>query len=337
ANKAVEQLRSDISQNYDHLVMARVNEKPKAEELLAIYQSIAPEFNPIVVHSGLTSSENNQKLEELKTRHSRIVICVDMLGEGYDLPNLKIAALHDQHKSLAITLQFIGRFTRSSSNTPIGDASAIANIADVDIQGGLQKLYAQDANWDLILKRLSEERINNEIKLQDVIDSLRGNGGLDKQISLWNLRPSYSAMLFKTECQEWGISSLESLNLRFAQTWHAISNEDKILIILGVRNTPVNWGKFEDIDDTNHYIFILNWDEEREAVFVYSNDHDAFKTEDIAKVICGENTIQITGETIFKVLDNVQLPLVKNLGSSQVGAISFTQFFGPNVTDGLSQ
>ncbi|MFX5768976.1 hypothetical protein ABTD97_20320, partial [Acinetobacter baumannii] len=84
-------------------------------------------------------------------------------------------------------------------------------------------------------------------------------------------------------------------------------------------------------------IFILNWDEEREAVFVYSNDHDAFKTEDIAKVICGENTIQITGETIFKVLDNVQLPLVKNLGSSQVGAISFTQFFGPNVTDGLSQ
>jgi hypothetical protein len=144
-------------------------------------------------------------------------------------------------------------------------------------------------------------------------------------------------MLFKTECQEWGISSLENLNLRFAQTWHAISNEDKILIILGVRNTPVNWGKFEDIDDTNHYIFILNWDEEREAVFVYSNDHDAFKTEDIAKVICGENTIQITGETIFKVLDNVQLPLVKNLGSSQVGAISFTQFFGPNVTDGLSQ
>lgn len=337
ANKAVEQLKFDISQNYDHLVMARVNAKPKAEELLTIYQTIAPEFNPIVVHSDLTSLQNNQSLEQLKTRHSRIVICVDMLGEGYDLPNLKIAALHDQHKSLAITLQFIGRFTRSSSNTPIGDASAIANIADVEIQGGLQKLYAQDANWDLILKRLSEERIDNEIKLQDVIDSLRGNGTLDKQISLWNLRPSYSAMLFKTDCQEWNTGSLENLKLRFAQTWHAISSEEKILIILGVKNTPVKWGKFEDIDDTNHYIFILNWDEEREAVFVYSNDHDAFKTEDIVKIICGENTIHITGETTFKVLDNVQLPLVKNLGSSQVGAISFTQFFGPNVTDGLSQ
>jgi superfamily II DNA or RNA helicase len=51
-----------------------------------------------------------------------------MLGEGYDLPNLKIAALHDQHKSLAITLQFIGRFTRSSSNTPIGDAQQLQTL-----------------------------------------------------------------------------------------------------------------------------------------------------------------------------------------------------------------
>ena len=36
------------------------------------------------------------------------VIAVDMLGEGFDLPNLKVAALHHPHKSLAVTLQFMG-------------------------------------------------------------------------------------------------------------------------------------------------------------------------------------------------------------------------------------
>lgn len=337
ANKAVEILRLDISRNYDHLVMARVNDKSRAEELVHIYESIAPEFSPILVHSGLSSSQNSQKLEQLETRRSRIVICVDMLGEGYDLPNLKIAAIHDQHKSLAITLQFIGRFTRTASNTQIGNASAIANIADIEIQGGLQKLYAQDADWDMIIKRLSEERILNEIKLQDVINSLRGNGALDKQISLWNLRPSCSAMIFTTDCNEWNTDILIDYKLNFTQTWHAISDKEKILIILGVKNTPVNWGKFEDIDDTNHYIFIMNWDNSRNAIFVYSNDHVAFKTEELVQSLCGINTLQVTGQSIFKVLDNVQLPLVKNLGSSQVGAISFTQFFGPNVTDGLSQ
>ena len=35
-----------------------------------------------------------------------------MLGEGFDLPALKVAVVHDPQKSLAVTLQFIGRFTR---------------------------------------------------------------------------------------------------------------------------------------------------------------------------------------------------------------------------------
>ncbi|MFO6295853.1 helicase-related protein, partial [Pseudomonas aeruginosa] len=57
-------------------------------------------------------TEIKKRLNKLLSRQSRIVICVDMLAEGYDLPNLKIAALHDHHKSLAVTLQFIGRITR---------------------------------------------------------------------------------------------------------------------------------------------------------------------------------------------------------------------------------
>ncbi|WP_235819678.1 hypothetical protein [Caldifermentibacillus hisashii] len=36
-----------------------------------------------------------------------------MFGEGIDIPNLKIAAIHDKYKSLPITLQFIGRFART--------------------------------------------------------------------------------------------------------------------------------------------------------------------------------------------------------------------------------
>jgi hypothetical protein len=41
---------------------------------------------------------------------SALVICVDMLDEGFDLPELKIAAFHDIRKSLAVTLQLAGRF-----------------------------------------------------------------------------------------------------------------------------------------------------------------------------------------------------------------------------------
>ena len=52
--------------------------------------------------------------------------------------------------------------------------------------------------------------------------------------------------------------------------------------------------------------------------------------------ITDENTEMLCGPAILNILNNVELPLVKNLGSSRVGAISFTSYFWPNVTDGLS-
>ena len=57
---------------------------------------------------------SNSKVKHiLKLLHSGEldgIVCVDMLGEGYDFPNLKVAAIHVPHKSLVSTLQFIGRF-----------------------------------------------------------------------------------------------------------------------------------------------------------------------------------------------------------------------------------
>lgn len=54
-----------------------------------------------------------------------------------------IAALHDPHKSLAITLQFIGRFARTKKDT-IGAATVIANVVDQRVEESLKKLYADE-------------------------------------------------------------------------------------------------------------------------------------------------------------------------------------------------
>ena len=33
-------------------------------------------------------------VEAIRARQCKVIVCVDMLGEGFDLPQLKIAALH---------------------------------------------------------------------------------------------------------------------------------------------------------------------------------------------------------------------------------------------------
>jgi alpha-tubulin suppressor-like RCC1 family protein len=93
-----------------------------------------------------------------------------MLGEGFDLPELKIAGLHDKHKSEAVTLQFVGRFTRI--RTDLGDATVIANIAHDNVAAALQSLYAEDADWNAILSvvgaKLTEREERREANPADI-------------------------------------------------------------------------------------------------------------------------------------------------------------------------
>ncbi|WP_334078552.1 DEAD/DEAH box helicase [Microbulbifer sp. M83] len=336
AESGVYRLREDLAQDLDHLMMARTSSKSKAEGLLALYEDIASDLSPIVVHSGFGATENKRRLERLLSRQSRIVICVDMLGEGYDLPNLKIAALHDHHKSLAVTLQFIGRFTRISHDQRLGQASVIMNVADPAVEGELQNLYSIGADWDNVLRRLSENRIEREVNLQEVIDSLKQKGDLHHQLSLWNLEPSFTTMLFETSCESWQPERFAEHFPKFQELWHSIGDDENLLVVLAIQTTPVKWGSYKDLKDSNFKLLIAHWDEERSALFIYSNDYKIFRAEKVADAVCGGNCELVSGDRIFNVFNGIEYPLARNLGAAQNGAISFTQYFGPNVTDGLS-
>ena len=115
AAEAVTRLRADLDVGKDHVLMARVKSIPRAKAILAVYEQLAPDLKPVVIYSQLNAKNRKAAVEALMARTSRVVVCVDMLGEGFDLPALKVAAVHDSHKSLGVTLQFIGRFARTSA------------------------------------------------------------------------------------------------------------------------------------------------------------------------------------------------------------------------------
>lgn len=335
AQSAIKQLRSDLENGYDHILMARVEKKTRADELLPLYKELAPDLNPIVVYSGMNRRDINSALSAMFNRKSRIVICVNMLGEGFDLPNLKVAAMHDIRKSLPITLQFIGRFTRYSPN--LGDASVIVNTAEPEVETGLQRLYAQGADWDSVLKRLSEGRIEREVRLQEVVERLKEKGDLHRELSLWNLRPPCSAMLFKTTCDTWNPECFEEVIPVNTEQWYAISEEEKLLVVLAIYEAPVKWGNYKELRDSLYKLLIAHWDKSRSALFVYSNDYKWFRVEKIAKLLCDEQCELLSGPKIFNVFNGLKYPIVRNLGAAQVGAISFAQYFGSNVTEGLNR
>ena len=145
ADAAVRKLREDVASGRNHMLMARCETIGRAKTLHALYQRLAPEHSPMLGHSD--DPPPTEDIASLRAGKSRILVCVDMLGEGFDLPQLKIAAIHDTHKSLAVLLQFAGRFTRTAGSG-IGDATVIANIADQRVSDALDRLYSEDADWN---------------------------------------------------------------------------------------------------------------------------------------------------------------------------------------------
>jgi superfamily II DNA or RNA helicase len=337
---AVAALRHDREElQLDHLLMARTKSKDRAEQICRLYAELAPDLKPVFVHSGLGVTATNEAMAKLFDRGpdgSRIVVCVDMLGEGFDLPYLKVAALHDNHKSLAITLQFIGRFTRKGDPKKIGEATVVTNIADPEAEKKLADLYAEGADWDRIIKRLSEERIDDELRLQDVVYGLKAEGTLHDQLSLWNLRPSLSAQFFRTKCETWNPAAYQESLPKGAESWFSYSEEDGVLVAVICRADKVGWGDYQNVLNTIYDLLVVRWDKEAGALCLYSSDYKGVRSEKLAQIITDDRTELVSGTPIFNILNNVELPLVKSLGSSRIGAISFTSYFGPNVTEGLA-
>lgn len=335
AEKAVERLRLNLNNNYDHLMLARSKSIARAEEVVSVYREIAGDLNPVLIHSRMGVLEQKQLLSRLEMRTSRILVCVDMFGEGFDFPQLKIAAVHDKHKSLPVLLQFVGRFTRHEIN--LGDASLIVNVADEAMSQELVDLYAQDADWNILLRRSAAFAIGREVRFQELVDSF-GDDALVKDLPLWNLRPARSVVVMELGAStSWSREMFQEAFTDPKSTLTAISPSRKVAIAVWRSETDVKWGKYEDIADQSWNLVVAYWCESAHKLFVHASDYDSFNMAAVVKALTGAEPPTITFPNIFRGFSNFERPMARTLGASKTGTIRYTMYFGSDVAEGLSQ
>lgn len=333
AEEAVKQLRTDLKSGFDHILMVRVENIARTGEVLKYYKKYR-EFNPIILHSKI----NNRKdlLQQLKNRETRIIICVDMLGEGFDLPSLKIAAMHDIHKSLGITLQFTGRFTRSSGLN-LGDATLIANIGDAKVNESLEELYSEDADWNKILRDQSTQKIEDKIELQQIVD---GFNILPENLSLQNIYPKMSTVIYRVSSKSWSPQNFVNAlpkSLR-DETKTTINSKDSMLIGI-VRNAQnISWGNIKEIYNLNWDLYLLYFNKAQKLLYINSTSSTAFYDE-VAEAVIGKDKVRLVSEEeVFKCYHNVNRVLFQNVGLKKAnGALRYIMYTGVNVGEGLKQ
>ena len=336
AVQAIGQLAEDLTAGLNHLLMARCDTIDRAKDVHKIYREHASKYNPVLVHSN--DSQSSASLEKLRSGASRIVVCVDMLGEGFDLPQLKIAAIHDTHKSLAVLLQFTGRFTRSAGDD-LGDATVYANVADVRVSNALERLYSEDADWNILLSEFSSKAVKEHAELIEFLNSSQRLDDRDKadvRISNHLLRPKFSAVVYK--CRSFHPKTFHHA-LDKDTTVHSVwlHEETNTLYFVTCREPRVRWTRSKELHDRQWDLFVVHFDAKRKLLFVNSTDKSSVH-EGLAKAIGGDKIQIIQGDNVFRALGHVNRLIFQNIGVRKVGRrnLSYAKYTGADVKQALS-
>lgn len=305
---AMEEIEADTTRK--HIVMARVGNTVRADEILALYQSLGG-HQAVAIHSRLAQRERDCAKAKLFDGSARIVVCVDMLGEGFDLPELKIAAFHDIRKSLSVTLQLAGRFTRARAD--LGEPVFIANTARIDVREELRKLYTQDPDWNLLLPELSASAIDDEVASQHFFQ------GFDTAISevpIKDIRPAASMVVYKTRCANWKPAAFRRglpSTSRGSNVFYSINRDERTLVVLAASEHPVRWTDVESVFDWSWELCLAVWDKEKSLLYVHgSNNSGSYR--ELAKVLCGDDVQLIVAPELYRCFHNIKRLVLNNVG-----------------------
>lgn len=332
AKIAIKQLDEDLEKGYEHVLLARANSRKRANELYEKIYSQYKKYNPVVIHTGIRPAQRKENLQQVKSGKAKIVVCVDMFGEGIDIPTLKIAAIHDKYKSLPITLQFIGRFARTSGNK-LGNAKLITNVAMDDLKEAIEELYHQNSDWNQLLNIRSNQAIDKEVELSEFIGKFEK--GHAKEIDLSQLKIKISTRMFRSSSKRTIVNGWKKV-LDQDRTTHLINEEDSVYIFIEEIETKVVWSDQKDIVQYDYDFFVLFFDKDNGIIHI--NETDTGKGNRLVDSMFPEASA-IKGDSIYRSLDGINRLMIGTLGLKQKpsGRISFRMFAGTDIKSGISE
>jgi hypothetical protein len=302
--------------------------------VLAVYEKIASDLSPVLLYSGISEKRKAEAIEKIKSLESRVVVCVDMLGEGFDFSALKIAAMHELHKSLPVTLQFVGRFTRSSS--AVGSATVVVNMSEPMANTAVAELFAEDADWNEIVPQLSAGAIDAGIELQELADRMKQIVAPDERIfDISMLSPGLSVLLYRVEKFEPGsVAKGMRRDSVLHQSW--ADQERKLLVAISRDLVTPDWSSAKDASSFEWNLFIASYDSASRVLMVNSTLGKS-RIQALVHSICGKSASPVSGEQMFRVFDGMKRAVLHNVGLYRRGQVRFQMLMGIDVGEHVSQ
>lgn len=324
AEKAINLLEEDLQNGFNHIMMARANTIERAKEIFEIY-SKSPHLNPVIINSK--TKQKQKILEDIKNGNHKIIVCVDMLGEGFDLPQLKISAIHDPHKSINIMLQFTGRFTRTTDN--VGNAKFVANIANPNVSETLDELYRENSDWNNLISNISSRKIQDEKNYEAFISEFSNKS---KLLDL-GLNPNISTVIYSMKVSEWKPDEMIKFGRKNFNIFDTVISDEKDFIIISVKTeTPVGWASSKELQDETWDLYIAYYNKKDNLLYIHSSAKDGL-TARLVKLIA-PSALKIQGERIFRTFHGIKRLKLQNVGlNKNKKGLRYSMHTGTEIND----
>jgi len=302
----------DKSSGYKHFIMVRTDTKARADELKRIYEDNT-DLKLQTIHSNHTYKFIKRTIENLKLGHLDGIISVNMLGEGFDFPNLKIAAVHSPHKSLAVTLQFIGRFARTGDGN-IGTAKFVAVPQDIEIES--KRLYEEDSIWQELVENLSQSKIEQEQNIRETLDKFKPHEvtSVDTEdISLYALYPYFHVKIYQGP-HNINVSKDISFPENFEIVYKSAAGDISTVVYLTKETVKSRWTNIDSFNKIEYDLFIIYYDSESNLLFINATRRLDSIYENIADQLTDKSHKILPLRKINKVLIDLENPEFFNIG-----------------------
>jgi len=154
--RRVQALISDPQSPYYRVpFIARTNKISAAKALSERY--LAEGIQAAFITSEMSLSRARATVAAFKVGTVQGLIIVGMLAEGFDFPQIKLAAYHRPHLTLPATLQFFGRVSRSQPGEE--GPSPLLLVPEHDAMSEVAALYRENADWGVLVPALADRRV----------------------------------------------------------------------------------------------------------------------------------------------------------------------------------
>ncbi|MBE8516015.1 DEAD/DEAH box helicase family protein [Amycolatopsis sp. H6(2020)] len=242
-------------------IIARTSSVSHAEQLTELYREHGAPMGLITATTPMKTVRTILRQVEDGTLCG--LVSVGVLGEGFDLPRLKVAAYHRPHATLPATLQFLGRITRILADGPPAELLAVKE----DVNDETRDLYNSDVAWATLVPAIADAAVADEARRREYLRSFDPEP--TEPLSLAGIRPRKDVQVFRTEGGPLDFHT-ELVKLGDGTViYQGMDSGGEVLVVVTEHLVRPEWLEADTLDRYGYEIHVAVHDRTHGLVFVH--------------------------------------------------------------------